>query len=44
MTDETGTTNYTYNDFGELTGETKGDIIKTSSYDNRGNRIGFAEK
>ena len=41
MTDETGTTTYTYDDFGNLTTETKGDIVKTNSYDVMGNRTGF---
>ena len=34
MADETGTTNYQYNAFGNLTYETKDDIIKTYLFDN----------
>ena len=41
MVDETGTTNYAYNDFGELISETKGDIVKTSGYNNMGMRTSF---
>ncbi|MBO5371070.1 MAG: RHS repeat protein [Clostridia bacterium] len=41
MTDETGTTTYAYDGFGNLTTETKGGIIKTSTYDVMGRRTGF---
>ena len=39
MTDDTGTTTYAYDGFGNLTTETKGDIIKTSTYDVMGRRL-----
>ncbi|MBQ4630117.1 MAG: RHS repeat protein, partial [Clostridia bacterium] len=41
MNDSTGTTTYTYDDFGNLTRESKGDIVKTSTYDALGRRTGF---
>ncbi len=41
MTDSTGTTNYTYNCFGELTGEQKGNILKTYSYNYLGKVTSF---
>ncbi len=42
MTDSTGTTNYSYDSFGRLTTESKGDIIKAYSYDAAGNRKTFS--
>ena len=41
MTDETGTTNYEYNAFGELTNEAKNGTIKSYTYDSAGRRTGF---
>lgn len=41
MTDSSGTTNYEYNPFGELTAETKDDILKSYTYDSLGRRTEF---
>ena len=41
MTDETGTANYEYNAFGELTNEAKNGTIKSYTYDSAGRRTGF---
>lgn len=41
MTDSSGTTNYEYNPFGELTTETKDDILKSYTYDSIGRRTEF---
>lgn len=42
MTDSSGTTNYEYNPFGELTTETKDDILKSYTYDSIGRRTAFS--
>jgi len=41
MTDSTGTTLYEYSPYGELTKDTKGDIIKTYTYDLNSNPVTF---
>lgn len=42
MTDSSGTTNYECNPFGELTTETKDDILKSYTYDSLGRRTAFS--
>lgn len=42
MTDSTGVTSYEYDSFSRLTTESKGDIIKTYSYDAADNRTAFS--
>ena len=41
MTDKTGVTNFEYDGLGRLTRESKGGIIKISTYDENGNRLSF---
>lgn len=42
MVDKAGTTEYTYNNKGELLTETRGGIAKNYTYDASGNRLSFA--